>query len=154
MIKLPSATGGIVTNWSIRRGQSGGSQINVFDCTQQRRFPRYRTRSDFVIFATWHNAECVPRIFSAPVLFSGTKFSWYRYRYFFQGHFFPVPVLFPGPNFPVTDTSFGEQIFLVPVLFAGPICSSTGTFFRDQFFSVLIPVPPKKWKIPGNSVLD
>ena len=142
MIKLPSATGGIVTNWSIRRGQSGGSQINVFDCTQQRRFPRYRTRSDFVIFATWHNAECVPRIFSAPVLFSGTKFSWYRYRYFFQGHFFPVPVLFPGPIFSGTGTFFGERFFWYRY------------FFWTNFCSVLIPVPPKKWKIPGNSVLD
>ena len=39
---------------------------------------------------------------------------------------------------------FWDQFFLVPVLVL---------FFRDQFFPVLIPVPPKKWKIPWNSLV-
>ena len=47
-----------------------------------------------------------------------------------------VPRCFPG-----TGNFFWDQFFLVPVLVL---------FFRDQFFPVLIPVPPKKWKIPGN----
>ena len=57
---------------------------------------------------------------TVPVLFSGTNFLWYRYRYFF-----------PGPNFfgTGTGTFFRDQFFTVPV----PVLFSGTNFFRYRY---------------------
>ena len=96
-----------------------------------------------------------------PILFSGTKYFRYRYRYFFRYQIFPIPVprlfsgtkfyryrfryFFPVPNFYDTgsDTTRKNEKFPVPVLvpiinvlnakkLSKKICSGT-KFFRYRF---------------------
>ena len=110
------------------------------------------------------------QIFPIPVprLFSDTKFYRYRFRY----QIFPIPpekmknsrywyLYGPGTHYKSSkflnfgdETQFRYKIFRYRFRYFFPVpnLSDTGsdTIFRYQFFPILVPIPSKKWPIPGT----